>query len=152
MKYNSRDDIEFLKEIRETILYENLAQLSMGTMFFHDADVIITDDVEEEFIRNDKSEIIVETPHAQELSWLFHKLQKEMADTMSGYHREEFFGLLAEAANAFTARSDDRTGLLTAVLLQAAMMVSDQKQIRCGQIRDEVLSCVGSLSDLAEKI
>lgn len=152
MRYQSKNDLEFLKDIRETILTANLSELSIGVMLFHEADVIVTDDIEEEFIREDRHETIVETPHAQELSWLLYQIQQNMTETMSGYRREEFFGLLADAAGAFIARSDDRTGLLLAVLLQACAMVSEQKQARCQLIRDEVLSCVGSLSDLAEKI
>lgn len=152
MRYSQKEDLEFLKEMRETILHENLSQLSMGTMLFHEADVIVTDDIEEEYISSDKEETIVETEYAQELSWLFYQIQKGMGETLPGYHREEFFGFLADAANAFVARSNDRTGLLLAVLLQASMMLSEQKKVMCRQIRDEVLSCVGSLSDLAEKI
>lgn len=152
MRYQGKDDLEFLKEIRETVLTENLSKLSMGTMLFHEAGVIVTDDLEEEFIRDDKRETVVETAHAQELSWLLHRIRKEMGDTMSGYHKEDFFGLLADAANGFLARSDDRTGLLCAVILQACIMVSEQKQVKCELIRDEALACVGSLTDLAERI
>lgn len=152
MRYTGKDDLETLKEIREAVLTQNLTLLSKGAMLFHDADIIVTDDIEEEYISTERPQTVVETPYAQELSWLLHWIGKDMRDTMSGYRREEFFGILADAANAFISRSDDRIGLLLAVLLQACELVAEQKQVRCQQIRDEVLSCAGSLSDLAEKI
>jgi len=152
MRFTKIDETAFLKDLRDKVLTENISLLSRGTMLFRGHGVMLTDDIEQEFISSSHQDTIVETEHAQELSWLFREISEGISDTMTSYTKEEFYGLLADAANAFLLRSTDRTGMLLSVLMEASLMVSSTRQRRCDDLKDEVLSCAASLSDLAEKI
>lgn len=152
MKYTQTDEITFLKELREKVLTENLRELTIGTMLFRASGVIVTDDLDQEFIAPDSRDVIVDTEYAQELSWLFKELTKGLAETIMAIGREEFFSCLADSANACTVKTFDRTALLLAVLAEAAMLVAQVRQQHCDRIRDEALSCAASLTDLAEKM
>lgn len=152
MIYERNNEMEFMRELRETILTGNLSKLSMGTMLFHECGVVVTDDIEEEYINPEKNETVVETEHASELSWLLFQIKSNMHETMLDYTRDEFFGMLADAANLAIARTDDRTAILLAVFLELSFLALNSKQVRMDRIKDEALACAASLADLAEKM
>ena len=152
MIYERNNEMEFMRELRETILTGNLSKLSMGTMLFHECGVVVTDDIEEEYINPDKNETIVETEHASELSWMLYQIKANMHGTMLDYTRDEFFGMLVDAANLAIARTDDRTAILLAVFLELSFLALNSKQVRMDRIKDEALACAASLADLAEKM
>lgn len=152
MIYERNNEMEFMRELRETILTGNLSKLSMGTMLFHECGVVVTDDIEEEYINPDKNETVVETEHASELSWMLYQIKANMHGTMLDYTRDEFFGMLADAANLAIARTDDRTAILLAVFLELSFLTLNSKQVRMDRIKDEAMACAASLADLAEKM
>ena len=152
MRYTQTDELEFLNTIRYKVLHENLLVLSLGTSLFRDAGIIITDDVEQEFLSEDSVETVIETEYAVELSWIFNEIRDGLSDTFHDYRKEDFFFNLADAALTVIGRTDDRTAILIGVILEASMMVSRARQQRCDALRDEVLSCAAGLTDLAEKL
>ena len=152
MRLVKTDEISILAELESKVLTENLSLLSCSTPLFRCPGVMVTDDVDEEFIPSGSQDVIVETEYAQELSWLLLAIRDGLSDTMTNYSRSEFFSILAESASAALSRSGDRTAMLLAVLFDASLMVARSRQQRSDVLRDEVLSCAASLSDLAEKI
>lgn len=152
-RYPSRvSPYEQFKDIRDTVLQECIPALAAGVDPFHKHGVIITENIENEYVSPDCSDIIVETEHVQEISWLFYEIRDKMDEVVAYYHKDEFFRTLAETANLYLIRSDDMYGLLMAVLSEAAVFMGETMQIKAQAIKDEVLACVGSLSDVAEKI
>jgi len=152
MQYGKTDELKFLRDLMDKVLNENMMMLSSGTMLFHECGILVTDDIEQEFINPDKPETIVETEYAQELSWLLRQIKTGLDDTASYFRKDEFYGMLADAALESLQRTDDRSAMLLAVLLQASMLVGNTLRTRNDRMRDEVLSCAASLSDLAEKL
>ena len=144
--------IQKIAFLRDTINNENISLLSASVDPFQGAGVIITENMEDVFVRDTDSITFVETEYAQELSWLFYQLRDSLTDVIYYFDKAEFYGRLAEAANIYLIRGEERNGLLMSVLLEASMMAYESLQTKATLIRDEVLSCVGSLSDIAEKI
>lgn len=153
LSYNRINPIECLKGLREKVMGTDISAMAMGSMLFNQDGVIVTDDIEEEFIPENNPPIIVETQYAQELSWLMAKFKDGLFDVMTCFSKDDFYGRLAEAANAYlSVRDDDKLGLLTAVLLEATVLTAESLEYKNQAIKDEVLACAGSLSDVAEKI
>ena len=145
--------IDCLKDLRMKVLGPDISAIAMGSMLFNQDGVIVTDDVEDEFIPENNPPIVVETQYAQELSWLLSQFRDGLFDVMTYFSKGDFNGRLAEAANAYLlVREDDRRGLLMAVLLEATVLTAESLEYKNQAIKDEVLACVGSLSDVAEKI
>lgn len=145
--------IDCLKELRGKVLGADLSTSAMGSMLFSQDGVIVTDDIEDEFIPESNPPIVVETKYAQELSWLMAQFRDGLFDVITYFSKSDFYGRLADAANAYLlVREDDRRGLLMAVLLEATMLTAESLEYKNQAIKDEVLACVGSLSDVAEKI
>ena len=145
--------IDCLKDLREKVLGADISAIAMGSMLFNQDGVIVTDDIEEEFIPENNPPVVVETQYAQELSWLLSQFRDGLFDVMTYFSKGDFYGRLAEAANAYLlVREDDRRGLLMAVLLEATVLTAESLEYKNQAIKDEVLACVGSLSDVAEKI
>ena len=145
--------IDCLKDLREKVLGPDISAIAMGSMFFNQDGVIVTDDVEDEYIPENNPPIVVETQYAQELSWLLAQFKDGLFEVMTYFSKGDFYGRLAEAANAYLlVREDDRRGLLMAVLLEATVLTAESLEYKNQAIKDEVLACVGSLSDVAEKI
>lgn len=151
--FNKVNPIDCLKELREKILGPDISATAMGSMLFNQDGVIVTDDIEDEFISENNPPIVVETQYAQELSWLMAQFRDGLFDVMTYFSKGDFYGRLAEAANAYLrVRDDDKRGLLMAVLLEATMLTAESFEYKNQAIKDEVLACVGSLSDVAEQI
>ena len=145
--------IDCLKELRGKVLGTDISAIAMGCMLFSQDGVIVTDDIEDEFIPENNPPIVVETRYAQELSWLMAQFRDGLFDVITYFSKSDFYGRLADAANAYLlVREDDRRGLLMAVLLEATMLTAESLEYKNQTIKDEVLACVGSLSDVAEKI
>lgn len=144
--------LESFQIIRDTIKEENVSALAARVDLFAESGVIVTEDREDVYIRQGSSEIVVETPYAQEVSWLFYECKRKLDEVIFYFDKEEFFGCLAEAANDFMLKSDDKYGLLMAILVEASSFIIQTMQVKNQQVKDEVLSCVGSLTDLADKI
>ena len=145
--------IDCLKELRGKVLGTDISTTAMGCMLFNQDGVIVTDDIEDEFIPESNPPIVVETRYAQELSWLMAQFRDGLFDVITYFSKGDFYGRLAEAANAYLlVREDDKRGLLMAVLMEATMLTAESLEYKNQAIKDEVLACVGSLSDVAEKI
>ncbi|MCQ2148315.1 MAG: hypothetical protein MJZ16_12510, partial [Bacteroidales bacterium] len=113
-------ELESFHLIRDIIKEENISALAARVDPFAESGVIVTEDREDVYIKSGSSETIVETPYAQELSWLFYECKKKLDDVIFYFDKEEFFGALADAANEFISKSDDKLGLLMAVLVEAS--------------------------------
>ena len=151
--FNRINPIDCLKELRGKVLGPGISAVAMGSMLFNQDGVVVTDDVEDEFIPENDPPIVVETQYAQELSWLMAQFKDGLFDVITHFSRRDFYGRLAEAACAYLlVREDDRRGLLMAVLIEAALLTAESLEYKNQAIKDEVLACVGSLSDVAEKI
>ena len=145
--------IDCLKELRGKVLGTDISTTAMGCMLFSQDGVIVTDDIEDEFIPENNPPIVVETRYAQELSWLMAQFRDGLIDVITYFSKGDFYGRLAEAANAYLlVREDDKRGLLMAVLMEATVLTAESLEYKNQAIKDEVLACVGSLSDVAEKI
>ena len=145
--------IDCLKELRGKVLGTDISAIAMGCMLFSQDGVIVTDDIEDEFIPENNPPIVVETRYAQELSWLMAQFRDGLIDVITYFSKGDFYGRLAEAANAYLlVREDDKRGLLMAVLMEATVLTAESLEYKNQAIKDEVLACVGSLSDVAEKI
>ena len=145
--------IDCLKELRGKVLGTDISATARGCMLFSQDGVIVTDDIEDEFIPENNPPIVVETRYAQELSWMMAQFRDGLFDVITYFSKGDFYGRLAEAANAYLlVREDDKRGLLMAVLMEATMLTAESLEYKNQAIKDEVLACVGSLSDVAEKI
>ena len=145
--------IDCLKELRGKVLGTDISTTAMGCMLFNQDGVIVTDDIEDEFLPENNPPIVVETRYAQELSWLMAQFRDGLIDVITYFSKGDFYGRLAEAANAYLlVREDDKRGLLMAVLMEATVLTAESLEYKNQAIKDEVLACVGSLSDVAEKI
>lgn len=145
--------IDCLKDLREKVLGADISAIAMGSMLFNQDGVIVTDDIEEEFIPENNPPVVVETQYAQELSWLLAQFRDGLFEVITNFSKGDFYGRLANAANAYLlVREDDKRGLLMAVLMEATVLTAESLEYKNQAIRDEVLACVGSLSDVAEKI
>ena len=145
--------IDCLKELRGKVLGTDISATARGCMLFSQDGVIVTDDIEDEFIPENNPPIVVETRYAQELSWMMAQFRDGLFDVITYFSKGDFYGRLAEAANAYLlVREDDKRGLLMAVLMEATVLTAESLEYKNQAIKDEVLACVGSLSDVAEKI
>lgn len=151
--FGRANPIDCLKELREKVLSTDISSIAMGSMLFNHDGVIVTDDIEDEFIPENDPPVVVETQYAQELSWLMSQFKEGLFDVMTYFSKSDFYGRLAEAANTYLlVREDGKRGLLMAVLLEATVLTAESLEYKNQAIKDEVLACVGSLSDVAEKI
>lgn len=144
--------MEFLSSLHAKILSGELEDLSRGVMFFNRDSVIITDDRENEYISAKNPPLVVETPHAGEVSFLLSQLGENLPDVVMHYGKADFYGKLALAALEAVGKGAECRAILLSVLLSAWEMTGFLLRERSLAIRDELLSCVGGLSDLAEKI
>ena len=143
--------LEFLSELRIQILTENISKLAMGCMLYDENGVRFTEDREDEYVRSGEQVTFVESQYAQELSWMVLKFREGLFDVISYYDKQIFYGKLAEAANLCVARTDDRTALLLAVLEEATLLTVQAQMFKNQDMKDEVLACVASLTDVADK-
>lgn len=151
-RYYQPTPLEVINELRNQIFTENISALAVGAMLFNQEGVIVTDDVEDEYIPEGSEPMIVESEYAQEISWLFAKLRSGLDDVKTYYHKNEFTQFLAEAANMAIMRRTDRTGILLAILQEATFLTAQTMQMKTEALRDEVMACVGSLNDIIDRV
>lgn len=76
-------------------------------MLFSENGICITEDAEEEFVRPGTQITFVETPYAQQLSWVFRQFKDGMPDVILSIGRAEFYGQLADSANSYLSQTSD---------------------------------------------
>lgn len=143
---------EFIESLREKVMSGNLTKYAAGSMLFSENGICITEDREEEFVRPGSDITFVETPYAQQLSWVVRQFKDGLSDVIMSLGREDFYGRIADAANSYLAHASDMHGLALSVILEAAVLACQVQYIHEQDLRDEVLACAASLSDVAEKI
>ena len=144
--------VEFLMELSERLMTENLTLLAEGGMLLNGDGIVITDDVENEYISQSNPPLVIETEYAVQLSWLFFRLTEGLSDMVIGLGKKAFYEELGLTALGCIARGTDLTGLVMGVLAKAALLEAQDLRSRSLAIRNELLSSAGALSDLAEKI
>ena len=151
-RYVKMNPVEFLTELSERLLTENLTLLAEGGMLLNGDGIVITDDVENEYISQSNPPLVIETEYAVQLSWLFFRLTEGLSDMVIGLGKKAFYEELGLTALGCIARGTDLTGLVMGVLAKAALLEAQDLRNRSQAIRNELLSSAGALSDLAEKI
>lgn len=144
--------VDFLVELLAEVLHGDVFELSRGSLRFDRDGVLITDDAEDEFLPENDPPVVVETPYAVPLSWLFFRLEDGLGEVAMDLHRRVFCEALADAALGALARETDLYGLLLAVIARAAVLTAAHAREHALAIRDELIASAGALSDLAEKI
>lgn len=144
--------VEFLEDLFEKVHLESITTLSRGGMLLNSDGVIITDDLENEYISQINPPVIVETEYAQELSWLLMRICEGLNDVVISLGKKVFLQEMAEAANGCIARGANLTGLVEGVLAKASLMQAQNLRLQLQGIKSELLASAGALSDLAEKI
>ena len=151
-RYTNLNPVEFLEDLFEKVHSESITVLSRGGMLLNSDGVIITDDLENEYISKITPPVIVETEYAQELSWLLMRLCEGLNDVVTSLGKKSFLQEMVEAANGCIARGANLTGLVEGVLAKAALMQAQNLRSQLQGIKSELLASAGALSDLAEKI
>ncbi|MBR1436765.1 MAG: hypothetical protein IJ584_16830 [Bacteroidales bacterium] len=151
-KYDKIHPVDFLRELTGKVMEGRLPVLSWGGILLNQDGVIITDDVENEYISADNPPKVIETEYAQELSWLFMQLRDGLPDVVLNLRRSVFFSFLADAALRCIARGCDLTGIALGVIGEATLLEAQDLRDKAQAIKDELLASAGSLQDLAEKI
>lgn len=144
--------VEFLEELSEKVLAESITALSRGSMLLSAEGILVTDDIENEYISKNNPPVIVETEYAQELSWLLRCLADGLNDVVTAFGKKAFYQDMAETANACIAKGTDLTGLVEGILARASLLQARSLRTQLQSIKNELLSSAGSLSDLAERI
>ena len=151
-KYNRINPVEFLEDLFEKVLTESITALSRGSMLLNGEGILVTDDIENEYVSNSNPPVIVETEYAQELSWLLMRLSEGLNDVVTSMGKKAFYQDMAGTANACIARGTDLTGLVQGILARASLLQAKILRSQLQSIRNELLASAGSLSDLAERI
>lgn len=121
-------------------------------MLLNSDGILVTDDIENEYVSRKDPPVVVETEYAQELSWLLLRLSEGMNDVVTALGRKVFYQKMAGTANACIARGTDLTGLVQGILAQASLLQAQSLRSQLLSIKDELMASAGSLSDLAEQI
>ena len=82
--------VEFLIELSERLMTENLTLLAEGGMLLNGDGIVITDDVENEYISQSDPPLVIETEYAVQLSWLFSGSRKDCPIWSSDWGRRPF--------------------------------------------------------------
>ena len=151
-RYYQLSPLEIIRDMNDKLLNENVAALSAGSMLFNQDGVIVTDDIEEEYIPEGAEITVVESEFAQEISWMMLQLHKGLDEVKTYFRKNEFSQLLADAANSAIKKGTDLTGILLSILQEATFLTAQTMQMKAENLRDEVMSCVGSLNDVIERI
>ena len=151
-KYNRINPVEFLEDLFEKVLTESITALSRGSMLLNGEGILVTDDIENEYVSNSHPPVIVETEYAQELSWLLMRLSEGLNEVVTSMGKKAFYQDMAGTANACIARGTDLTGLVQGILARASLLQAKILRSQLQSIRNELLASAGSLSDLAERI
>ena len=151
-KYTRINPVEFLEDLFEKVLTESITALSRGSMLLNGEGILVTDDIENEYVSNSNPPVIVETEYAQELSWLLMRLSEGLNDVVTSMGKKAFYQDMAGTANACIARGTDLTGLVQGILARASLLQAKILRSQLQSIRNELLASAGTLSDLAERI
>ena len=151
-RYTTVHPVDFLYSLKGKILEGSITALSYGGMLFNQDGVMITDDVENEYISSSNPPKVIETEYAVELSWLFFQLQNGLSEVILNLHKSVFFSNLADTAIACIGRGEDLTGIALGVLSEASLMEAQDLRNKAQEIKDELVASAGALQDLAEKI
>ncbi|MBR1433645.1 MAG: hypothetical protein IJ584_00880 [Bacteroidales bacterium] len=151
-RYTSINPVEFLEDLFEKVHTESITALSRGGMLLNSDGVLITDDLENEYISQNNPPVVVETEYAQELSWLLMRLCEGLNDVVTSLGKKVFLQEMAEAASGCIARGANLTGLVEGVLARASLMQAQNLRSQLQGIKGELFASAGALSDLADKI
>ena len=151
-RYTSINPVEFLGDLSEKVMSESITVLSRGSMLLNSEGILVTDDIENEYVSRKDPPVVVETEYAQELSWLLLRLTEGMNDVVTSLGKKAFYQKMAETANACIAKGTDLTGLVQGILAQASLLQAQSLRSQLLSIKDELMTSAGSLSDLAEQI
>jgi hypothetical protein len=151
-RYTRINPVEFLEDLFEKVLTESITALSRGSMLLNGEGILVTDDIENEYVSNSNPPVIVETEYAQELSWLLMRLSEGLNEVVTSMGKKAFYQDMAGTANACIARGTDLTGLVQGILARASLLQAKILRSQLQSIRNELLASAGSLSDLAERI
>ena len=151
-RYTRINPVEFLEDLFEKVLTESITALSRGSMLLNGEGILVTDDIENEYVSNSNPPVIVETEYAQELSWLLMRLSEGLNEVVTSMGKKAFYQDMAATANACIARGTDLTGLVQGILARASLLQAKILRSQLQSIRNELLASAGSLSDLAERI
>ena len=151
-RYTRINPVEFLEDLFEKVLTESITALSRGSMLLNGEGILVTDDIENEYVSNSNPPVIVETEYAQELSWLLMRLSEGLNEVVTSMGKKAFYQDMAGTANACIARGTDLKGLVQGILARASLLQAKILRSQLQSIRNELLASAGSLSYLAERI
>lgn len=151
-RYADVNPLEYLHELSEKLMTESITVLSRGSMLLNADGILITDDLENEYISQSNPPVVVETEYAQELSWLLMRLAEGLNDVVTTHGRKVFFQELAETAISLVAKGTDLTGLVQGILARVSLMQAEYLRSQLQAIKNELIASAGALSDLAEQI
>ena len=139
-RYTSINPVEFLEDLSEKVISESITVLSRGSMLLNSDGILVTDDIENEYVSRKDPPVVVETEYAQELSWLLLRLSEGMNDVVTALGRKVFYQKMARTANACIARGTDLTGLVQGILAQASLLQAQSLRSQLLSIKDELMA------------
>ncbi len=151
-RYSSINPVDFLEDLSEKVMSESITLLSRGCMLVNSEGILVTDDIENEYISKNDPPVIVETEYAQELSWLLKQITDGLNDVVTSVGTKEFNREMAETANACIAKGTDLTGLVQGILARASLLQAQNLRSQLQSIKDELMASSGTLYDLADRI
>ena len=112
-----------MKSLRELIATQDVSKMSENTENFRGADIIVSDDPECPSSNGWSDYTRVITPFCKEVSWLILQLKDTFREELDYMNKYQFYGALAEAANAAIKKdSNNRNSVLVAIIDRAETM------------------------------
>ena len=114
---------EKMKSLRELIATQDVSKMSENTENFRGADIIVSDDPECPSSNGWSDYTRVITPFCKEVSWLILQLKDTFREELDYMNKYQFYGALAEAANAAIKKdSNNLNSVLVAIIDRAETM------------------------------
>lgn len=114
---------EKMKSLRELIATQDVSKMSENTENFRGADIIVSDDPECPSSNGWSDYTRVITPFCKEVSWLILQLKDTFREELDYMNKYQFYGALAEAANAAIKEdSNNLNSVLVAIIDRAETM------------------------------
>ena len=114
---------EKMKSLRELIATQDVSKISENTENFRGADIIVSDDPECPSSNGWSDYTRVITPFCKEVSWLILQLKDTFREELDYMNKYQFYGALAEAANAAIKKdSNNLNSVLVAIIDRAETM------------------------------
>ena len=114
---------EKMKSLRELIATQDVSKMSENTENFRGADIIVSDDPECPSSNGWSDYTRVITPFCKEVSWLILQLKDTFREELDYMNKYQFYGALAEAANAAIKKdSNNLSSVLVAIIDRAETM------------------------------